>query len=144
MKFGTVTKEVLLFLAGCVWLAAGINVALIGVKAYAGHDLPMVALLAVGSAAIFAIFWRRVFSRMLGKHVERILGYGDDRQPFWRFFDTQAFIIMAVMMSVGISLRAFSLVPMWFIAFFYTGLGIALASAGAGFMLAFDRAMRAR
>lgn len=81
---------------------------------------------------------------MLGKHVERILGYGDDRQPFWRFFDARAFIIMAVMMSVGISLRAFSLVPMWFIAFFYTGLGIALASAGAGFMLAFDRAMRAR
>ena len=71
------------------------------------------------------------------------MGYGNARQPFWRFFDRQAFIIMAVMMTVGISLRAFSLVPSWFIASFYTGLGIALFGAGVGFLINLARLLKA-
>ena len=47
--------------------------------------------------------------------------------------------MMAIMMSGGISLRAFGLVPMWFIAFFYTGLGIALALSGVSFLVRFAR-----
>ena len=38
--------------------------------------------------------------------------------------------MMAIMMTGGISLRAFGLVPNWFIAFFYTGLGASLLLAG--------------
>lgn len=41
---------------------------------------------------------------------------------------------MAVMMGGGIALRSFGLVPPWFIAFFYTGLGVALAFAGITFL----------
>ena len=44
-----------------------------------------------------------------------------------KFFDVRGYLIMAVMMGGGIALRSFHLVPGWFIAFFYTGLGIALA-----------------
>ena len=35
--------------------------------------------------------------------------------------------MMAIMMGGGIALRASGVVPEWFIAFFYTGLGAALA-----------------
>ena len=47
------------------------------------------------------------------------------------------------MMTVGISLRAFSLAPSWFIASFYTGLGIALFGAGAGFLINLARLLKA-
>ena len=47
--------------------------------------------------------------------------------------------MMAVMMTGGISLRAFGLVPNWFIACFYTGLGIALALSGMSFLGRFVR-----
>ena len=57
----------------------------------------------------------------------------------WNFFDVPGYAMMAIMMTGGISLRAFGLVPVWFIAFFYTGLGIALALSGASFLIRFAR-----
>ena len=44
---------------------------------------------------------------------------------------------MAFMMTMGISLRKFSLVPIDFIAFFYTGLGASLLLAGILFLRQF-------
>lgn len=67
------------------------------------------------------------------KHTKRILGYEGDR-PFWHFFDLKAYLMMACMMGGGIGLRAAGIFPNTFIAFFYTGLGCALASAGILFL----------
>lgn len=41
---------------------------------------------------------------------------------------------MVFMMSMGIGLRAIGKIPEFFIAFFYTGLGFALALAGVIFI----------
>ncbi|WP_195420140.1 hypothetical protein [Collinsella sp. D33t1_170424_A12] len=143
MKIGFVGKEALLGIAGAVWCIAGFNIVRLGIMAYLEQSWPLIMLLVAGSIAVFAVFWTKVFSKMLAKHVDRILAYADP-QPFWRFFDRQAFIIMAIMMTVGISLRAFSLVPSWFIAFFYTGLGVALTGAGVGFLVECVRAVGER
>ena len=62
------------------------------------------------------------------------MGYKEEHQPFWKFFDLKAYIIMAVMMGGGIGLRAAGVFPNWFVAFFYTGLGCALALAGVLFI----------
>lgn len=72
-------------------------------------------------------------NRMSKKHTKRILGYEGDR-PFWHFFDLKAYLMMACMMIGGIGLRAAGIFPNTFIAFFYTGLGCALASAGIRFL----------
>lgn len=72
-------------------------------------------------------------SRMSKKHTKRILGYEGDR-PFWHFFDLKAYLMMACMMGGGVGLRAAGIFPDTFIAFFYTGLGCALASAGILFL----------
>ena len=58
-----------------------------------------------------------------------ILGY-EERRPFWHFFDWKAYLIMTCMMSGGIGFRAAGIFPEIFIAFFYSGLGLALALAG--------------
>ena len=54
----------------------------------------------------------------------------ETRQFFLKFFDVRSFLIMAVMITGGIYLRASGLAPERFIAVFYTGLGAALLLAG--------------
>ena len=133
----SVRNRTLLAIAGSVWLAAGGNVARIGVQAYRG--LPRVgAVHLLLSLVVFGLFGS-MFFRMSQKHTRRIRGYAGETQPFWRFFDRKAYLIMAVMMGGGISLRYSGLVPEVFVAVFYTGLGCALALAGVCFWGAFLR-----
>lgn len=131
-----VKTENLLLLAALVWLIAGVNVLSLGIKSYLNQPISgALWALIVGTCVVFILFHVLVFSKMVGKHTERIRGYEEERMHAWKFFDRKSFMIMAVMMTVGIGLRAFNLVPEWFIAFFYTGLGCALTLAGISFAL---------
>ena len=126
-----VKKRTLLLTAGIVWLAAGVNVARLGIISYL--EIEQQWYLYVLSVVVFLLFGM-MFFRMTVKHTKRITGYSEKRQPIWRFFDLKAYIIMAVMMGGGIGLRAAGVFPNQFVAFFYTGLGLALASAGVIFI----------
>ena len=122
-----VKKRTLLLIAGIVWSIAGFNVARLGIISYSAIEQKWYWY--VLSVVIFALFGM-MFFRMSRKHTKRIVGYEEERQPFWRFFDLKAYIIMAIMMGGGIGLRAAGVFPDWFVAFFYLGLGCALALAG--------------
>lgn len=137
MQLLTVRNRTLLLLASIVWLVAGINIVRIGLEAYgAGH----LSLINAGlSVVIGIVFWTFVFGKLVSKHSDRIEAYGDEQRFFLSFFDVPSFIIMAIMMTGGISIRSFSLAPEPFIAVFYTGLGAALACAGAAFGLRWIR-----
>lgn len=126
-----VKKRTLLLIAGIVWFIAGFNVARLGILSYLEIEQKWYRYLL--SVIIFTLFGM-MFFRMSQKHTKRILGYTEERQPFWRFFDLKAYLIMAVMMGGGIGLRAAGIFPNWFVAFFYTGLGCALALAGVLFV----------
>lgn len=122
-----VKKNNLLLIACFVWAAAGFNILRIGILAYP----PFIAVLNfILSAAVFCVFFKFIFWKLVVKHTTRILGYTEERQFFLKFFDIKAFIIMAAMMTLGITLRVSHIVPDRFIAVFYTGLGIALMLAG--------------
>lgn len=128
-----VHPKTLLLIAAVVWAIAGVNILRLGILAFFETSASLWLLL-LGCLIIFILF-HALFSRLVAKHTRRIQGYGETRTHMLKFFDIQSYIIMAVMMTVGISLRAFQLVPTWFIAFFYTGLGAALTLAGIGFFL---------
>lgn len=49
----------------------------------------------------------------------------------------KSFLIMAFMITFGLSIRAFNLMPQVFIAVFYTGLGLALTLAGFKFSVSY-------
>lgn len=128
-----VGSERLLLIAAAVWVTAGLNIVRLGVLAcVAGTTAPL--LLALGIPAVFLAF-HIMFSKLVGKHADRIRSYGQQRMHVLRFFDVKGYLIMAIMMGGGIGLRAAGLVPDWFVAFFYTGLGAALALAGIGFLV---------
>lgn len=122
-----VKKNTLLLIACLVWGIAGFNVLRIGLLAYMGH-LSLLNLLL--SLLVFTVFQLFIFGKLVQKHTQRIQNYQEPRQFFLKFFDVKSFIIMAVMMSGGIAVRALNLAPERFIAVFYTGLGASLLLAG--------------
>lgn len=122
-----VNRTTLLLIACFVWMAAGFNIARIGIEAYPLH---LTALNLALSLVVFAVFQFGVFGRLVRKHTARIAAYEEPRQFFLKFFDVPSFVIMAIMMTGGIALRASGLAPETFIAVFYSGLGLSLLLAG--------------
>lgn len=138
-----ISTNKLMLVAGIVWAIAGANIANIGLTAYR-HDWGWVIwALLVGSAVIFVLFHSRIFQKMVGKHAKRIGGYEEAKTNILKFFDKKGYIMMAVMMGGGIALRASGVAPEWFVAFFYTGLGLALAVAGVSFVLRYFKSGKA-
>lgn len=131
----TVKKESLLLIAGIVWLIAGINVVLIGVDALLGFDGWKLAALMLGALVIFTLFHVRIFTPMAKRNEARILQYGSEGANPLAFLDKRGWIIMGFMMLLGFGGRALGLFPDVFVAFFYPGLGFALAVTGFGFLL---------
>lgn len=132
----SVQKQTLILIAGIVWAIAGFNIVRIGLVAYQGNFTWWRALLSVAVYAVFQIF---IFGKMVGKHTNRILQYEEERQNFFRFFDTKSYLIMVFMMTLGIGLRVSGVVPNGFIAYFYTGLGASLLTAGVLFIVRYVR-----
>ena len=131
-----IKKQSLIAVAGIVWLLAGLNVAILGVRAaidMRGVVAIVFLALAGGAIAIFCAF-HPMFSGLVKKNAQRIADLDGDRHHVVRFFDRKSYMMMAFMMSLGIGMRAAGIVPDWFIAFFYTGLGLALTLAGASYI----------
>ena len=129
-KIFYVKKRTLLIIAGIVWLIAGFNVARLGVLSYL--EINRKWYLYLLSAVVFCLFGL-MFWKMSNKHTKRIMEY-ESHRPFWHFFDLKAYLIMACMMGSGIGFRALGIFPDIFVAFFYSGLGCALALAGVLFI----------
>jgi hypothetical protein len=129
----------LLLIAGTVWCIAGINIINLGVTSYFKEAGWLFWVLIIATTVIFTLFHVLIFSKMVSKHSDRIIESTEEHTHFWKFFDKRSYIIMACMMTGGIGLRASGLVPDWFIAFFYTGLGAALLVAGVSFFLRYFR-----
>lgn len=133
--FYYVKKQTLLAVAGIVWLAAGVNVARLGILSY--RLLPQVTWLHILLSLVVFCAFGMMFYKMSIKHTKRIKGYPEEYRPVWHFFDVKSYCIMAFMMGGGIWLRSSGFAPDVFIAVFYSGLGCALALAGMLFWAAF-------
>ncbi|MEF9876203.1 MAG: hypothetical protein RRZ85_03575 [Gordonibacter sp.] len=134
-----IATDKLLLVAGIVWAIAGANIANIGLGAF-WHDWGWIAwALLAGIIVVYVLFHVFIFTKMVKKHAARIRGYEEDRTFILKFFDKQGYIMMSIMMGGGIALRMSGLIPDWFFAFFYTGLGIALMVAGISFIIRYFR-----
>lgn len=122
-----VKTNTLLLFACLVWSVAGFNILRIELLAYPAYLSIWNILL---STLVFTIFQIFIFGKLVKKHTARITAYTEERHFFLKFFDKKAFAIMAVMMTVGIGLRATGIAPDRFIAIFYSGLGASLLLAG--------------
>ena len=131
-------KNQLMLIAGLVWCAAGAMVSMVGLPlelTLAPEHLILVPL----AVLIFLAFYFFVFSQLVRKHTSRIRSRTEDRLPVWNFFNASSWLVMAVMMGGGMALRFSHLMPDWIVAFFYSGLGVALFLCGVLFLGVFAR-----
>lgn len=138
MAFLTVPKNVLLLIAGVVWCVAGAMVCKIGLPLLWAYEWTQ-PLLLLWAGIVFLLFYFLIFSRLVVKHTARIRGKDQPNLPFWQFFDTSSYVVMVIMMVGGMWLRLAHVVPEWMIAFFYSGLGLALFSCGVRFLDVYRR-----
>lgn len=128
MKFG-VNRHFLLTAAGIVWIGAGINILRIGLITW--RESSQAAFLKVGEVTVvFLLFFIFVFRKLYFKHTRRIDRKKEEKNCPFGFFDIKGWIIMGAMITLGIIVRTFRLLPDGFIAVFYTGLSLALIYTG--------------
>lgn len=127
-----VSRHTLLFIAGSIWILAGVNVLRIGVVTWLSD--PQDWLFKAGEATIvFLLFFNFIFRKLLAKHTQRIIRKKDKNCPF-SFFDAKGWVLMIVMITFGVVVRKWKLMPPSFISVFYTGLSIALILTGILFL----------
>lgn len=125
-------RQFLVFMAGVVWILAGVNILRIGIMTWI--NISSFQLFRVCEAiVVFLLFFNFVFKKLFYKHTKRIEQKKDKSCPF-AFFDMKGWIVMAVMITVGILVRKFQLLPNTFISVFYVGLSSALIITGVLFL----------
>ncbi len=127
MNFFKVSRPALLLFDGFIWTCAGINILRIGIHTWIDGSSRwyLVAALAV---AVFLAF-NAMFTSIVWKNVTRVGGM-EKKVFFWKMMPLKSWIILAFMMTLGITLRSSGIASPFFIAFFYCGLGTALMRSG--------------
>ena len=130
----------LLLVNGLLWTAIGTKIALTGIGAY--KSLPVIPwwyfLLSV---LVFAGFYV-MFTGVVRKYAERIEAMQAPRTSIFKTFSVKGYIIIAFMITLGITLKHIPQIPDSFIAWFYCGLGPGLLSAGIRFIIRWGTALR--
>lgn len=113
--------------AVALWLFAGFKVLGIAYHTYTDAPAPIELNLSIALWFVFALifFSVLVFPRAVAPNVDYIMSL-EEPMPFYHCIRPKSWIVVAFMMCLGISLRAFSLVGTDFILGFYSGLGISL------------------
>ena len=123
----------LILVNGILWSAIGTKIALTGIGAY--QSLPAIPwwyyLLSV---LVFAGFYV-MFTGIVRKYAQRIESMPEPKTSIFKTFSVKGYIIIAFMITLGITLRRIPQVPDSFIAWFYCGLGPGLLSAGIRFII---------
>lgn len=127
--YNMLSKKWLIAENALLWMAAGFNILRIGVEAAASDTSVSTLHVVLRAFPVFAAF-AAMFARVIKKNSRRIQDMPQPRLPFYRFLDLKGYLVIAFMMTLGITLRHVGSIPDAFFAFFYTGLGSALFLSG--------------
>lgn len=128
-KYLQVSRRTLLLFAGLLWVIAGFNVLLIGINTWQEIDKPSFLAKSLWAMLVFCIFLFMIFKPLHKKYTLRIANLNERNNPL-TFFNLKGWAIMIFMITLGITVRKFNLLPDSFIASFYTGLSLALSTTG--------------
>lgn len=135
-----VTKSVMLFLAGFVWLCVG---TMLLVFAYSWlPDAPRtISFMFFGFGVVVALLVHHFgFLKIVDKNIERILPMVEKKCLF-SFITWKSYMIIIVMVTMGTLLRH-STFPKQYLAILYTGIGLALILSSLRYIRVFISEMR--
>jgi hypothetical protein len=120
-----IPKRYLLFIAALAWTFAG------SILLYRGYVMmllyPEILWTKISISVIIGIgFFILVFSKISLKHTIRIVNLKPERPCLFSFFNWQSYIMMAIMITVGITLRTSDIISPKYLSFFYIIMGTPL------------------
>ena len=129
-----VRKIHLLAVNGLLWTAIGTKIAVTGVVNYLKAALEKLGWMIPLSLLVFAAFYM-MFTGIVRKYSERIQALPGPKEPIYKTFSLKGYLIIAFMITLGITLKYVPGIPQSFFAWFYLGLGAGLLSAGIRFLI---------
>lgn len=129
-----VRKIHLLAVNGLLWTAIGTKIAVTGVVNYLKTEPGKLGWMIPLSLLVFTGFFM-MFTGIVRKYSERIHALPGPREPIYKTFSLKGYLIIAFMITLGITLKYIPGIPLSFFAWFYLGLGAGLLSAGIRFLI---------
>lgn len=120
-----IAKGYLMFIAALVWLFAGGMLLYKGVSFMFENPSSIFLKLTI-SIAIGILFFFFMFSKIVAKHITRILNIKHERPCLFSFFSWKSYLMMGTMICFGILLRVFKIIPMEYLSCFYISMGTPL------------------
>jgi len=131
----SITNKYLILIAGVVWMFAGMMVIETGLPLFIKQGRYIFSIFL--AASVFSVFYLFIFSKLVEKHTIRISKDNRKKMFIMEFFDKKSYLIMVIMVLGGSIIRKLSLLPTFYIGFFYVGIGLALFSCGMKFVYNF-------
>lgn len=129
-----VRKVHLLAINGLMWTAIGTKISMTGVSQYLKTPPGKLWWMVPLSVLVFAAFYM-MFTGIVRKYSERIHSLPGPEESIFKTFSLKGYLIIAFMITLGISLKHIPGIPDPFFAWFYLGLGPGLLSAGIRFLI---------
>ena len=135
-----VTKNVLLFLAGIIWVCVGTMLLFLAFSWLAKVSNINIYLFG-GAGVVLALLAHHFgFLRIVDKNFERILPM-DEKKCLFSFMPWKSYLIIVVMITMGAILRH-SMIPKQYLAILYTAIGLALILSSVRYLRIFFREIR--
>lgn len=115
----------LLFIAAIVWTIAGSMLLFKGMKMLQINDKHLYFIIS-GSAIAGSLFYLMVFTKISLKHTRRIVNLKNDNPCIFSFFNIKSYILMSIMITSGITIRVFGVVPLTYLSIVYLTMGVPL------------------
>jgi hypothetical protein len=120
-----IPKRYLLFVAAFMWTFAG------GMLFFRGFSMLLLFprllwLKILISVVVGLIFYILLFSKISLKHTRRIIRMQIERPCAFSFFNFRSYLMMALMIGMGITLRTTGIVPLEYLSVLYVTMGIPL------------------
>ena len=129
-----VRKIHLLAINGLMWTAIGTKISITGISHYLTTPVVKLWWMIPLSVLVFAGFYM-MFTGIVRKYSERIHALPGQKEPIYKTFSLKGYLIIAFMITLGITLKYIPGIPESFFAWFYMGLGPGLLSAGIRFLI---------
>ncbi len=130
-----VPKRSLLMVAAGVWLFAGGFLMLRGIRSMPPGS--WAAWKTLASIAGGLVFFRILFLRISSKHISRITALEILRPCVFSFFNFRSYLMMALMITMGVTVRKLHLVSAQSISYFFICMAIPLVISALRFVAAF-------
>ena len=133
-----VTKDVLLLIAGIVWEGVGVMLLYLAVSwLHKASDVNIYPY-AIAGILLALLVHHFGFLKIVDKNLNRILQMDLKKKCFFSFVPSRSYLIIIVMIVMGITLRH-SMIPKYYLAILYIGIGLALILSSVRYIRIFFR-----